>query len=211
VIPPDVFKKLFANNKKHVLEVGCGAGRVLYHFSTLLTGLGIENVAVGYDISPKAIEMANERYGEDVDFVCSREITIREGVAVILLVDVLEHVETPDVFLRSMTAISDFFLIRLPLDKNLWNIVFNKLPKLRKELGHIHFFTYKDAMDFVYAQGMDVVNYCLTNNFNARENRKTKIAKIMWPIRMLTSAMSKKLNSLIWGGNSIVMLVKAKN
>lgn len=210
VIPHNVLEKLF-DHKKHVIEIGCGAGGVIYNFSQLLAGLGIENVAVGYDISPQAIAMAHERFGGSVDFVCSKEITGKEDVAVILLVDVLEHIEHPDIFLHSMTVISDYFLIRLPLDKSLWNIVFNKLPKLKRELGHIHYFTYKGAMSFINNQGLDVMSYYLTNNFSANDNRKTAVSKIMWPIRVLTSAVSKKLNSFLWGGNSIVMLAKVNN
>ncbi len=210
VIPHNILEKLF-DNKKYVIEIGCGAGGVIYNFSKLLTGLGIENIPVGYDISPKAIVMANERYGDSVEFVCSKEINIKESVAVIMLVDVLEHIENPDIFLRSLSELCDSFLIRLPLDKSLWNVAFNKLPKLEKELGHIHYFTYKGAMSFVNKQGLDVVSYYLTNNFNVNSNRKTTVSKIMWPIRALTSAISKKLNSLLWGGNSIVMLAKLNN
>jgi len=209
VMPLNVLQELFAQ-KRYVIEVGCGAGGVIYNFSKLLTGHGIRNIPVGYDISPKAIEMANERYGDSVDFTCSKEITIKKNVAVILLVDVLEHLETPDIFLRSMTTISNYFLIRLPLDKSLWNIALNKLPKLEKELGHIHYFTYQSAITFVNEQGLDVVSYYLTNNFNANYNRKTMTAKIMWPVRMITSTVSKKLSSLVWGGTSIVMLAKVK-
>jgi len=209
VIPFDLLQKMF-EEKKSVIEVGCGAGGVIYNFSRLLTNLGIENIPAGYDISPQAIAMAREKFGDRVDFVCSKEITIKEDVAVILLVDMLEHLETPDIFLRSMTMISKYFLIRLPLDKNLWNLVSGKLPKLEKKLGHIHYFTYKSATTFVNEQGLEVIRYYLTSNFNVSSNRKTKIAKIMWPVRMITAAVSKKLNSLLWGGNSIVILAKVK-
>ena len=209
VIPSDILRKMFAENK-YVLEVGCGAGGVIYNFSRLLTNLGIENIPAGYDISPQAIAMAREKFGDRVNFVCSKEITIKENIAVILLVDVLEHLESPDNFLRSITTISNYFLIRLPLDKNLWNRISGKLPKLEKELGHIHYFTYKSAIKFVSRQGLEVVSCYLTNNFNDSSNRKTQTAKIMWPVRMITSAVSKKLNSLVWGGNSVVILAKVK-
>ena len=131
-------------------------------------------------------------------------------VAVVLLVDVLEHLVSPDVFLRDLKKISDYFLIRLPLDRSLWNVALNKLAKLEKELGHIHYYTYISALRFVEDQGLEVKNFYLTKNFAAEENKKTKVSKIMSPVRMATSFISDKLNSLLWGGNSIVMLVKTK-
>ena len=210
VIPSDVLKSMF-DNRKYVIEIGCGAGGVIYNFSKLLIDQGVDNIPVGYDISPVAIEMANEKYGKDVKFSCAKKIDIKQDVAVVLLVDVLEHVEEPGAFMCSNKELSDYFLIRLPLDKSLWNIVLNKLPKLQRELGHLHYFTYSSAISFVRKEGMDILSYHLTNNFNVGDNRKTVVSKLMWPIRLITSNISARLNSLIWGGNSIVLLAKIKD
>lgn len=210
VVSASMLKKLF-DSREHVIEIGCGAGGVLFNFSKLLDDQGIENVPVGYDISPVAIDMANEKHGSKAKFVCGKEINLDQKAAVVLLVDVLEHIEDPAEFMHTYKELSDYFLIRLPLDRSLWNLLLNKLPKLERELGHLHYFTYKTAISFVKNVGMEVVSYKLTNNFAVSDNRQTLVSKIMWPVRMLTSIISEKLNSLLWGGNSIVLLVRGKS
>ena len=194
-----------------VVEIGCGAGGVLYHFSRQLKEKGFYNCAVGYDISPKAIEMAKNQYGEDVKFICSKEVNLDKKISVVLLVDVLEHLVDPADFLQASKKLTSYFLIRLPLDNNLWNIALNKLPKLERELGHIHYYTYMSAKKFIKSQGLDIVNMRLTKNFIAKSNQKTIVSKIMRPVRILTSLISVRLNSLLWGGNSIVVFAKVRD
>lgn len=197
--------------KNCVVEIGCGVGGVIYNFSQQLTNKNILNRPFGFDISPKAIDVAKSKYGDSVDFRCTKTIDLKDDIAVILLIDVLEHVIEPSTLLQESKGISDYFLIRLPLDLSLWNISLKKIPQLKKELGHIHYFTYISALNLIKGNNMEVLDYTLTNNFNDKSNRETKVSKVMWPVRLSTSFLSKRLNSLLWGGNSIVILAKVQN
>jgi hypothetical protein len=187
------------------LEVGCGSGGVLFNFSSLLKKENIRNTPIGYDISPMAITIAKEKYGHVIQFHCSKEIRLKGKASVILLVDVIEHLPSPPDFLQSIKKKSNYLLIRLPLDKSLWNVCLNRLPKLKKRLGHIYFYHYRDALNLVQKQGLEIIKYNFTNNFCDKTNQNTTVSKLMFPIRSLTSLMSQKMNSVLWGGNSIVI------
>ena len=54
--------------------------------------------------------------------------------------------------------------------------------------------------------GLRVLGYAFTENFRQRDTRRTLVSRIMYPLRRVTSALSPKLNSLLWGGNSLVVL-----
>ena len=156
VIPSEYLKNTFDNGPRYLVEIGCGAGGVLFHFSDLLNKENLRNTPIGYDISPIAITMAKEKYGHVIQFFCSKEIKLNEKASVILLIDVLEHTLSPSDFLKSIKNQSNYLLIRLPLDKSLWNICINKLPKLKKKLGHIYFYNYRDALNLVQQQGLEI-------------------------------------------------------
>lgn len=205
VIPSEYLKKIFDDASRYVVEIGCGAGGVLFHFSNLLNKENIRNIPIGYDISPIAIKMAKEKYGHVIQLFCSKEMKLNEKASVILLIDVLEHILSPAGFLQSIKNQSNYLLIRLPLDRSFWNICLNKLPKLKKKLGHIYFYNYRDALNFVQQQGLEIIKYNFTNNFSDKTNRNTIVSKLMFPIRSLTSLISQKMNSMLWGGNSIVI------
>jgi SAM-dependent methyltransferase len=205
VIPDEYLKNMFDNDPRHVVEIGCGAGGVLFHFSELLNKEGLKNTPMGYDISPTVITIAKKKFGHAVQFFCSKEIHLDKKASVILLIDVLEHMLRPSDFLLSIKRWSNYFLIRLPLDKSLWNMCLNKFPKLKKELGHIHFYNYRDALNLVQEQGLEIINHKFTNNFSDKTNRKTIVSNLMFPVRSLTSLINQKINCMLWGGNSIVI------
>lgn len=62
-----------------------------------------------------------------------------------------------------------------------------------------------EALDLVRLQGFEIIEYNFTNNFSDKTNRKTFVSNLMFPVRRLTSLISQKINSLLWGGNSLVI------
>lgn len=210
VIPQPRLRRIFTRSDSRLVEIGCGAGGVVYYFSRILTDLGIRNTPVGWDISPDAIAIAKENFGHTVQYRCQNTPEPAEPTSLILLVDVLEHVPDPGALLRRLKAWTRHFAVRLPLDNNLWNRATGKLPHLTRTLGHIHFFNYREALRLVADQGLRVINYAFTDNFRCSHTRQTKVSRAMLPLRWVTSGISQRLNSMVWGGNSIVLFASCE-
>ena len=211
VVSDEWLRSIFESGSGKVLEIGCGVGGVLYNFSQKLESKSIAHRAVGCDISPTAVERAKEKFGHAVEFYFARTPKVEEKASLILLIDVVEHVENPKEFFELVKGCSEHFVIRLPLDNSLWNRMLNKLPELKERLGHLRFFNYKTALKFVESNGLEVINYSFTDNFTDINNRPTIVSKLMYPVRVITSKISRKINSLLWGGNSIVIFAAKNN
>jgi len=206
VIDDEQLAGIFHRTENHVVDVGCGAGGVLYYLVEALGERGIQTVPAGYDVSPAAIEMARQQFGQAVTYTCAAEPPIAGGTALVLLVDVLEHVADPGALVRSLASKSDYMALRIPLDRSLWNLATRRFATLRRTLGHVHYYTYRSALALLERNGLRVIKYALSENFRQRSVRQTRVARMMYPVRRVTSWMSPKLNSLLWGGNSLVVL-----
>ena len=64
---PEEFIGLFKGKPARILDIGCGSGSVLRELVNEFRMQGIKVEAVGYDISPHAIEMA-KRLTPDIEF-----------------------------------------------------------------------------------------------------------------------------------------------
>jgi 2-polyprenyl-3-methyl-5-hydroxy-6-metoxy-1,4-benzoquinol methylase len=102
-----------------VLDVGCGTGANVAAFAD-------RYACRGMDSSPDAIEHARSRF-PSVEFACEADFARRtdwlERANVVLLMDVLEHVEDDFLFLSRMLAPlapGTKVLITVPADGRLW-------------------------------------------------------------------------------------------
>src|SRR5262245_11551081 len=92
--------RMLARNQLHPLticEVGCGAGEVLKQLQAQMDELC---QFWGYDIAPQAIEMAQSRANDRLHFKLadvSKDPTA--SFDLVLMMDVIEHVENPFDFL----------------------------------------------------------------------------------------------------------------
>lgn len=210
VIDDEQLGRVFRRPESRVVDVGCGVGGVLYYLVEALNRRGIATVPIGYDVSPEAIDIARERFGQAVTYRCDTGASIEDDTALVMLMDVLEHLADPGEMIRSLASKTDYMALRIPLDRSLWNLATRKFATLERTLGHLHFYTYRSALALLERHGLRVVTYALTENFRDRTVRRTLVAKLMYPLRRVTSWMSSKLNSLLWGGNSLVVLVAAR-
>nr|WP_240763263.1 class I SAM-dependent methyltransferase [Shigella flexneri] len=86
---------------KVVLDIACGEG----YGSALLMKAGAKRV-VGVDISEESIERAKKLFGKyDVEYIVSDANTISERYGedffdIVVSIETIEHINTPDVFLR---------------------------------------------------------------------------------------------------------------
>src|SRR5580704_3226198 len=107
--------KMFRKNGLHpgtICEVGCGAGEVL---NLLQPQLDNACHFWGYDISPQALEMCQDKTKERLQFKLG-DISREEGAFfdLILVLDVIEHVEDYFGFLESIRPKSDLKIFHFP-------------------------------------------------------------------------------------------------
>lgn len=159
----------------------------------------------GFDISPTAVRMARERW-PDIEFSCSDYVEEPIAADVVLMVDFFEHLEDPESFLRSVRGRAGAVLFRVPLDDNLYNRAFRKLPGIRRRLGHLHFYSYATALRCLRECGYTVLRAELVENFRDETNLKTVSARINYFPRALLSAVSRRACARVLGGLSLVVL-----
>jgi len=145
---------------KTICDVGCGAGEVL---RLLQQGLGEDCTLQGYEISPQAFALCRNRANERLHFTLA-DIRREEGAHfdVMLLMDVIEHLEDYFTFLRDLRPKSEYKIIHIPLDVSVRTVLLNELIEFRATYGHLHSFTKEVALQMLNDVGYEVVDYLYT-------------------------------------------------
>jgi SAM-dependent methyltransferase len=187
-------------------EVGCGFGEVLRQLQLRMPE---DREFWGYEISPQAFEHALERANERLRFKLA---DIREEpdtfFDLMLLLDVVEHVEDYIGFLRAMKPKSQYKIIQIPLDLSVQTVLRGSVfHRLRDSLGHIHYFTKDMVMDTLKDAGYEVLDYVYTSS-SLELPTDVFTTKLMWWPRRLFFACNKDLAARVLGGFRLMVLAK---
>jgi SAM-dependent methyltransferase len=147
-----------------VCDVGCGSGGVLAELQKMMDS---RTRFIGYDISPQAIALAKPRENDRLVFRNTDSATIEPSSrGLLLLLDVLEHVEDYIGFLRSMRSSAPWVILHIPLDMNVKAILRRSRWPLymRHQYGHLHYFTRETALATLDYVGYDVVDWFYTDD-----------------------------------------------
>jgi len=124
-----------------VLDIGCGNGACTNAVAKKVTK------AVGIDISKKNIKMAKERFSnENLEYIIGDATTFdfKDNFDVIMLSNVLEHIENRIEFLEKIKKLAPKILIRVPLLTRDWLAVYKKNNGLEYRLDKTHFIEYSE-------------------------------------------------------------------
>lgn len=123
------YHKFFVDNvsaSDNVLDIGCGNGALIYDVAKKVKN------AVGIDIENKNIEKAKRKHSvQNIKYIvgdATRDLGA-EKFDVIILSNVLEHIEHRVEFLKNIKHIAKKYLIRVPMYDRDW------IPLLKKEMG----------------------------------------------------------------------------
>jgi SAM-dependent methyltransferase len=192
---------------KSICEVGCGAGLVLAELRRLYPSTEL----FGFDIAPAAARFWTQYESADIHFAVGEFAALnRRTYDAILILDVIEHVRDPYVFLSGLRGAARYFVLIIPLDLSALSVV-REQPLLaqRRNVGHIHFFTKNLALAMLEENGFRVIDHQYSGAaFDApRRTWKTRLA--MAP-RWIARHVNRDWAVRVLGGETLVVLAEAQ-
>jgi hypothetical protein len=137
-----------------IADVGAGVGGVIVELKKLFESArpGSSLEATAFEVSPDCIERARELF-PSLD-MRQKLLESSDGpFDVILLADVLEHVENPWELLRTARAAARYLLVRQPLLESFSTFRHNNYGNQFKEWGHIFFFNHRSFLEISRQSG----------------------------------------------------------
>jgi 2-polyprenyl-3-methyl-5-hydroxy-6-metoxy-1,4-benzoquinol methylase len=190
-----------------IVDVGCGAGAVLLE---LAKHLPVETQLHGYDISPDAIKMAMPKATSRLKFYLEDYTRIGYGEAdIVLLLDVIEHVDDNYSFLRRLRDKGRNFIFHIPLDMSCRTLLKpHTLLQQRSAVGHIHYFTEEPVLWMLADTGYKVQQYIYTKpEIDLVKPKSVKQWTKKW-LRRISYGISKKWSVKLWGNYSMMIWAK---
>lgn len=185
-------------------EVGCGAGEVLL---TLLHSFPSAR-GTGYDVSPQAIALCKPKESHRVAFELGDLLQLPTRADVLLVIDVIEHVEDYIGFSRSLREHADHVVFHIPLDLSAQALLRGyPFSQARKQIGHLHYFTRDTALDTLRDAGYDVVDWSYTYTQSESPARALRVRLADIP-RRIFRFFARDLAIRALGGCSVVVLCR---
>lgn len=190
---------------RSICEVGCGAGAILQELERTVPSC---ERLVGYEISPQAYELARRRESARLSFKLANlaDEDAATSFDVLLIMDVVEHVEDYLGFLSDMRRRGDYTILYMPLDLSALALLRGKLAHWRADLGHLHYFTKHTALASLEHVGYEIVASFYARHATERPQSR-RAAAIRRPRQMLTR-VNEDLSQLLLGGASLVALAR---
>lgn len=190
-----------------ICDIGCGAGKVLSELRHVYPHAEL----YGYDIAPDVSHFWSQYKQENINFYLGNFFELNtKTYDVILLLDVIEHIQDPFSFLSNLLGIANYYVFHIPLDISAINVLREK-PILiaRKKVMHINYFTKNLALSLLDECGFLVIDWQYSGAaFNApRRTFKTKLANIP---RRLLYWINKEIGVRALGGETLVVLAKTR-
>ena len=157
------YHKFFVDNVGEndlVLDIGCGNGALTYDVARKAKRV------VGIDSNERSIEIARSRFaGENIEFISGDALTSLpdKKFDVVILSNVLEHIERRIEFLASLQKWAANFLIRVPMLNRSWIDLYKKELGLEYRLDRGHFveYTLETFTEEMTKAGLRILNYSI--------------------------------------------------
>lgn len=189
-----------------VCEVGCGAGEILLE---LYKRLPKEIHFDGYEVSPQAYELCQARRRERLKFFLSEGGTgDSRYYDLVLVIDVLEHVEDIFGFLRSIRLKGKQKIFHIPLDMSVQKVLRREpIMRLRKQVGHIHYFMKSTALALLEECGYEIDDVFYTAG-DLHLRPQSSLARMARLPRRVSFALNEDWAAHLLGGFSLMVLAR---
>lgn len=200
--------RMIARNElspRTICEVGCGAGEILRQLQ-LNMNLGCE--FRGYEISPQAYELCQQRANDRLQFHLGDFLEADEHhFDLILLIDLIEHLEDYYGFLRQIRPRSDYKMLHIPLDLSLYTVLRRSwIEQMHNLRGHLHYFTKETALRALEDCGYRILDWFYTQKL-LELPVQTRLARAARPLVRLMMAVNAEWTVRLVSSCSLMVLV----
>ncbi|WP_433934004.1 class I SAM-dependent methyltransferase [Sorangium cellulosum] len=188
-----------------VYEIGCGAGEIL---NQLYQQMPPSVEFHGYDISPQAFQLAKTREKDRLKF--HQEDLLEQDVSsdVLLMIDVVEHVEDYYSFLRKLKSKGKYKIVHLPLELSVQGVLrMTPILEGRANVGHIHYFMKQTALASLEEAGYEIVDHFYTAGAIDLPSKSLKGSLMKLPRRLMFT-LNQDLAVRVLGGYSLLILAR---
>jgi len=182
-----------------ICDVGCGAGGVLARLGEAYPQAKLS----GFDPSVAAIQMA-QRDHPAIDFAVGE---VEGEFDLVLVMDVIEHVEDCFGFVRGLRPHADVLLIHIPLELSCFYLWRNVLMTNRRHLGHIHYFTRDTALALLTDAGFEILADRYTPSYVDHAARDPK-SRVVTAIQRAGFRLAPDRSSVLIGGYSLLVAAR---
>lgn len=189
-----------------IIDVGCGAGRVLMELMTAYPNARL----TGYDIAPDTERFWAALRDAGLNMVLGNFIESKSlHNDVLLLLDVVEHLQDPFEFLAKVRGRAKYYVFHFPLDLSAASVL-REAPLLlvREKVGHVHYYTRGLVLALLKECGYIVIESRYTGAAFSAPKRgwKTLLAQIP---RRLAFAINHDWGARLFGGETLMVLAVA--
>jgi SAM-dependent methyltransferase len=190
---------------RSICDVGCGTGGVLDHLSRTLPPT---TRLWGYEKSPHAVALAPDERKQRITFVSEWAEECRGGFDLMLVLDVVEHVDDYLGFLRTIRGSAGSFIFHIPLDVSVQTVLrASPFARARKSLGHLHYFSRDTALATLHDTGYEIVDEDLTQPGIDLWGGKSRLARLP---RKVAFRLNPRLAARVMGGFSLLVLARPR-
>jgi hypothetical protein len=194
-----------------IVDMGCGAGRISWNFAQAFP----ETRCIGVDLDPNIISYANSKYKrENLSFqLANEQPTSMNGINLVILADVFEHIEDYIGFLQSIMNNYPYQLFNIPLDLSVRTLLTNQPVHARNAYGHLHFFYDKLALKTLQDNGFTIIDYLYTDNISFEGSKQKGLKRLSYFLksglaRITTLVIGQSKTSVLFGYSSLTVLCK---
>ena len=190
-----------------ICDVGCGSGGVI----KFLRKSYPHSELFGFDISADASLFWQKHDSLNISFQVGDFIELNaKKYDVLLLLDVIEHLSDPYLFLTALRKHSSYCLFHFPLDLSAVNVL-RETPILnsREKFGHINFFTKNLALSILKECGYHVIDWCYSGAAFTAPQRNLKTLLASFPRRIFYK-MNKDFGVRLLGGETLFVLAQSE-
>ena len=188
---------------KSICEVGCGAGEVLRQLQLKMPS---NCTFSGYDVAPHAIEIA-KRNGENEHLqfaVADFGELDTPFYDLLLILEVVDHVEDYYGFLRMLKKKADWKLFSFSLDISVQSAFRSGAFTQRRNVhSHMHHFNKETVLGTLEFAGYEIVDYFYPSNLAI-----SSLAKLAKPIRTAFFKLNPDFAVRMFGGYSMMVLAR---
>lgn len=186
---------------KTIADVGCGAGEVIRRVSLEFPSARCK----GLEISQDALDRTRGRESANLSYHLCDVPRIHERFDLILLIDVIEHIEDCFGFLRSLRGKAEHIVAHIPLDLSFLSLLVDTPMANRLSVGHLHYFTKATALALLSDTGYTVRDWFYPKGAHLLPHREWRTGLAV-AFRTLGERIAPNLNAKVLGGASIMVL-----